>query len=69
MPMNAKKSKAQVVLPTEGNSAECAAATSVERLFGILHRPGMRPVSIKEMNEGIGQFHAAEDARIRKGRE
>ena len=67
--MSAKKSKAHGALPTEGKSVECPASTSVERLFGILHRPGMRPVSIEEMNEGIGQFHAAEDARIRKGRE
>jgi len=50
----------------EGTSAETTCA-SVERLFGVLHRPGMRPVSLKEMDEGIGRFHAEEEARIRKG--
>lgn len=42
--------------------------TSLERSFGILHRPGMSPVSVREMDDAIGQFHAEEDARIRNGR-
>ena len=41
----------------------------VEDLFGILHRPGIRPASVEDMNEGIGRFHAEEDKRIRQGRE
>jgi len=40
---------------------------STESLFGILHRPGMRAVSIEEMKEGIARFHAEENERIRKG--
>jgi AbrB family looped-hinge helix DNA binding protein len=41
---------------------------SVRELAGILRRPGCRPVSIEEMDEAIGDFHAAEDQRIRDGK-
>ena len=27
----------------------------IEDLFGILHRPGQRPLTIEEMNEGIAE--------------
>jgi antitoxin PrlF len=40
---------------------------SFREAFGMLHQPGMRPVSVEEMNEGIAQFHAAENERILKG--
>lgn len=60
MPKSPKASQAQRPCPKEEES--------LERSFGILHRPGMRPVSVREMDEAIGRFHAEEDARIRKGR-
>jgi hypothetical protein len=28
------------------------------RLRGMLKRPGQRPVSVEEMNEGIREYHA-----------
>lgn len=40
---------------------------SVKKLSGILHRPGMRPVTLAEMEEGIERFHAEENARILRG--
>lgn len=35
-------------------------------LAGILHKPGMRTVSIEEMNDAIGDGIAADDERIRR---
>ena len=35
-------------------------------LAGILHRPGMKPVSIEEMDEAIGRVVAEDDERIRR---
>ncbi len=42
-------------------------AVPIQSLFGILHQPGMRAVSVEEMNEGVAQFHAAENERILRG--
>lgn len=35
-------------------------------LAGILHRPGMKPVSIEEMDEAIMQAVGEEDERIKR---
>jgi len=35
-------------------------------LAGILHRPDMKPLSIEEMDEAIGQAVAEDDARIQR---
>ena len=40
---------------------------SARKLFGMHHRPGMRPVSVEEMDESIGRYLAEDDERIRKG--
>jgi len=40
---------------------------SVKDLFGMLHQPGMRPLSVKEIDKAIGRYHAEENERIRKG--
>jgi len=61
MPTNPKASPAQRPSPKEEEER-------LERSFGILHRPGMRPVSVGEMDEAIGRFHAEEDVRIHKSR-
>lgn len=39
---------------------------SASRLFGILRRPGMKPLTVEEMDEAIGQHLAEDDARIRR---
>ena len=35
-------------------------------LLGILHRPGMKPATIEEMNEAIGEAVAEDDKRIQR---
>lgn len=35
-------------------------------LAGILHRPGMKPLSIEEMNKAILEAAAEDDARIQR---
>ncbi|WP_152363024.1 AbrB/MazE/SpoVT family DNA-binding domain-containing protein [Microlunatus speluncae] len=35
----------------------------IEDLFGILHRPGQRPLTIEEMNEGIAEAAAESGMR------
>ena len=37
---------------------------SVEDLYGLLQRPGKAPVSLAEMERGIGEYLAADDQRI-----
>ena len=35
-------------------------------LAGILHRPGIRPLTIEEMDEAIGEYLAEDDRRIQR---
>jgi AbrB family looped-hinge helix DNA binding protein len=42
---------------------------SVAALRGILHRPGLPPRTIKQMREGMMEFLAEEDERIKRGEE
>ncbi len=43
---------------------------SIDSLIGMLHRPGRRAVTVKEMNKAIGDHLAADDRRIlRQARE
>jgi len=41
---------------------------SADDLYGILHRPGERPLAVKEMDEALSQALAEDDERIRAGR-
>jgi AbrB family looped-hinge helix DNA binding protein len=41
---------------------------SVKDLFGLLKRPGQRPVTVEEMDESVEELHAEDDERIRKGK-
>jgi AbrB family looped-hinge helix DNA binding protein len=41
---------------------------SVRELAGMLRRPGMRPVTLAEMDEAIAEYVTEEDERIRRGR-
>jgi len=53
----------------EGECAERkSSSTSIKGLLGILHRPGMRPASVEEMDEAVGRYLAEDDERIQKGR-
>jgi AbrB family looped-hinge helix DNA binding protein len=38
---------------------------SILELAGILHRPGMKPMSVREMDESMMSFLGEEDERIR----
>jgi antitoxin PrlF len=40
---------------------------SVKDLAGMLHQPGMRPLSIREIDEAIARFHIEENERILRG--
>ena len=40
---------------------------SARSLFGSLHRPGMPPLTVEEMDAAVGRYLAEEDARIRRG--
>lgn len=39
-------------------------ARSARDLFGILHRPGRKPVSVEEMNAAIAEGRAEDNRRI-----
>lgn len=41
---------------------------SFRSALGMLHQPGMAPVSIEEMDEAIGCHLAEDDERIQQGR-
>ena len=41
-------------------------ARGVDNLFGLVHRPGTKPRSIKAMDEGIAAAAAARNQRSRK---
>lgn len=41
---------------------------SVRELYGVLHRPGRRPVTLEEMDEAIAAGRAEADRRTRRSR-
>ncbi|KQN77298.1 AbrB/MazE/SpoVT family DNA-binding domain-containing protein [Devosia sp. Leaf64] len=41
---------------------------SAIELAGVLHRPGMRAMTVEEMDEALGIALASDDERIRAGR-
>jgi len=41
---------------------------SAEELYGILHRPTDEAMTVREMDEALGQGLAEDDERIRAGR-
>ena len=41
---------------------------AVEELFGMLRRPGARPRSLAEIDEGIAALARKEDERVRRGK-
>lgn len=47
-----------------------AAATGTFRdLLGCVHRPGVQPLTVEQMDEAVGEFLARDNERIREGRE
>ncbi len=41
---------------------------SILELAGMLHRPGMKAMTVEEMDEALGRALAEDDERIRAGR-
>ena len=41
---------------------------SILDLYGILERPGRKPVTVRQMDRAIGRHHARENERIKRGR-
>lgn len=39
----------------------------VRELYGLFHRPGIKPLTVDEMDDAIAQHLAEEDERIRRG--
>ena len=56
----------EFLIDAEGKVVLVPVAGSYRKAFGMLHQPGMRAVSVEEMNEGIARFHAEENERILK---
>ncbi len=50
----------------DGSVAVRSLKGSVQRLAGLLARPGLKAPTNEEMNESIARFHADEDERIRR---
>ncbi len=41
---------------------------SILDLYGILARPGRKPMTVRKMDRAIGRYHARENERIKRGR-
>lgn len=54
------------VIDSEGEVHLQPVRGSVERLFGMLHRPGASPVSVEQMHENLLDYAAEDDRRIRE---
>lgn len=59
----------QVEWVLEGGAATVKArAKSIDDLYGILWRPNQPALSVREMDEALGEALAEDDERIRAGR-
>jgi AbrB family looped-hinge helix DNA binding protein len=54
------------VMQDNGDVIIRPAVVDVRHLKGLLYRPGRRAVTVEEMNDAIGRYLAADDARIRR---
>ena len=60
--------RVEFVIDDQGKVEMRPLSGSIQSLFGLLLQPGTRAVSVQEMNEAIGRFHAEENQRILKGK-
>jgi len=63
----AEGDRVEFVIQPEGDVQIQPLKGSVQKLFGMLHRPGMRTTSLEEMDRGLIEALAEDDARIRRG--
>lgn len=59
--------RVEFVIAEDGEVLLRPMMSSIQRLFGIVHRPGAPALSLEEIDEGIGAHLAEEDERIRRG--
>jgi len=59
-------SKLDFEVEKDGSLRVRVLARGSENLFGLVHRPGAKPLSIKEMDEGIVAATKARNQRSRK---
>lgn len=59
--------RVEFLIKSNGTVELQPASHSAKSLFGSLHRPGVPPLTVEEIDEAIGRYLAEEDARIRRG--
>ena len=58
----------EFLIQPDGTVQVRPAAGSARELFGLLHRPGTGAPSLGEIREGMIDYLAEEDERVRRGR-
>lgn len=58
--------KLEFLVEADGSVRLRPVTASARELYGLLKRPGRPPVSVDEMNRGIAEHVAEEDARTRR---
>ena len=58
--------RVEFIVEPDGRVRVQRLAGSAKRLCGIVKRPGVRPLTIEEMDEEIGKALAEDDERIRR---
>jgi len=59
--------RVEFVLEPRGRVEVRPVSRSFRSVAGMLHRPGMTPATIEEMDEAVGHYLAEDDERIQKG--
>jgi AbrB family looped-hinge helix DNA binding protein len=63
----AEGDRVEFVIQPQGDVQIQPLKGSVQKLFGMLHRPGMRATSLEQMDQALLEALAEDDARIRRG--
>lgn len=58
--------RVEFVFEADGTARVRRLAGSLDRVRGILHRPGVAPMTVEEMDEEIAEYLAEEDERIER---
>jgi len=65
----AEGDRVEFVFQPEGKVQIQPLKGSVQKLIGMLHRPGMRTPTLEEMDQALVEALGEDDARIRRGEE
>lgn len=63
----AEGDRVEFVIQPEGSVEVHPLKGSVQKLFGMLHRPGMRATTLEEIDQALVEALGEDDARIRRG--